>query len=77
MRVWRKALALLAAVCLLPLHAGAAGAPAVSAGSAILVDGGGGRVLQPGVELLEPASDFPKQAPLLIITDCECDRLNL
>ncbi|MCI8790604.1 MAG: hypothetical protein HFH92_16210, partial [Lachnospiraceae bacterium] len=21
--------------------------------------------------------DFPKEAPLLIITDCECDRLNL
>lgn len=45
MRVWRKALALLAAVCLLPLHAGAAGAPAVSAASAILVDGESGRVL--------------------------------
>ena len=37
----------------------------------------GGTVLQPGVELLEHASDFPKEAPLLIITDCECDRLNL
>ena len=34
-------------------------------------------VLQPGVELLERASDVPKDAPLLIITDCECDRLNL
>mgnify|MGYP005808602805 FL=1 len=45
MRVWRKALALLAAVCLLPLHAGAAGAPAVSAAPAILVDGESGRVL--------------------------------
>ena len=37
----------------------------------------GGTVLQPGVELLEHSSDFPKEAPLLIITDCECDRLNL
>ena len=30
-----------------------------------------------GVELLEHTQDFPKEAPLLIITDCECDRLNL
>ena len=27
--------------------------------------------------LLEQAKDFPREAPLLIITDCECDRLNL
>ena len=43
----------------------------------VKVRGRGGTVLQPGVELLEHASDFPKEAPLLIITDCECDRLNL
>lgn len=43
----------------------------------VRVRGRGGTVLQPGVELLEQASDFPKEAPLLIITDCECDRLNL
>ncbi|MCI8694683.1 MAG: peptidase [Lachnospiraceae bacterium] len=43
----------------------------------VRVRGRGGTVLQPGVELLEQAEDFPKEAPLLIITDCECDRLNL
>ena len=43
----------------------------------VKVRGRGGTVLQPGIELLEHADDFPKEAPLLIITDCECDRLNL
>ena len=43
----------------------------------VKVRGRGGTVLQPGVELLEQAKDFPKNAPLLVITDCECDRLNL
>ena len=43
----------------------------------VRVRGRGGTVLQPGVEMLEQAKDFPKEAPLLIITDCECDRLNL
>lgn len=43
----------------------------------VRVRGRGGTVLQPGVELLEQAQDFPKDAPVLVITDCECDRLNL
>ncbi len=43
----------------------------------VKVRGRGGTVLQPGIELLEHAPDFPKQAPLLIITDGECDRLNV
>lgn len=43
----------------------------------VRVRGRGGTVLQPGVELLEHAPDFPKEAPVLVITDCECDRLNL
>ena len=43
----------------------------------VRVRGRGGTVLQPGVELLEQARDFPKDAPLLVITDCGCDRLNL
>ena len=30
---------------------------------------GGGTVLQPGVDLLEAAEDFPKDGPILIITD--------
>lgn len=40
------------------------------------VKGRGGTVLQPGLDLLEAASlkgDFPKQGPVLIITDGECE----
>ncbi|MCR5128716.1 MAG: hypothetical protein K6B69_11520 [Lachnospiraceae bacterium] len=33
------------------------------------VKGRGGTILQPGVDLLEHAKDFPKDAPILIITD--------
>lgn len=33
------------------------------------VKGRGGTVLQPGIDLLESAKDFPKDGPLLIITD--------
>lgn len=43
----------------------------------VRVMGRGGTVLQPGVELLEHALDFPKEAPLLIITDTQCDKLTL
>lgn len=35
----------------------------------VLVKGRGGTILQPGVTLLESASDFPKNGPILIITD--------
>ena len=35
----------------------------------VRVRGGGGTALQPAVRLLENAKDFPKDAPLLIITD--------
>ena len=42
----------------------------------VKVRGRGGTVLQPGVELLEHTQNFPKEAPLLVITDCECDRLH-
>lgn len=31
--------------------------------------GRGGTILQPGVDLLQEAKDFPKDAPILIITD--------
>lgn len=37
------------------------------------VKGRGGTVLQPAVELLEKAKDFPKEAPVLIITDGEIE----
>ena len=43
----------------------------------VKVRGRGGTVLQPGIELLEQAPDFPKGAPVLIITDGDCDRLIL
>jgi predicted metal-dependent peptidase len=41
------------------------------------VKGRGGTVLQPGIVLLEHAEDFPKNGPLLIITDGFCDRLQI
>ncbi|MGW4890972.1 vWA domain-containing protein [Kitasatospora sp. NPDC004240] len=39
--------------------------------------GRGGTVLQPGLDLLDRAEDFPRGAPLLIITDGECDVLRV
>ncbi len=35
--------------------------------------GRGGTELQPGVNLLERADDFPRDGPILIITDGWCD----
>jgi predicted metal-dependent peptidase len=43
----------------------------------VRVRGRGGTVLQPGIDLLEKAEDFPKVGPVLIITDGECDRLRV
>ncbi len=43
----------------------------------VKVKGRGGTVLQPGIDLLEEAEDFPKKGPLLIITDGQCDRLRI
>jgi predicted metal-dependent peptidase len=43
----------------------------------VRVRGRGGTILQPGVDLLEKADDFPKDGPLLIITDGWCDRLRV
>ena len=34
----------------------------------VKVKGRGGTILQPGIDLLEKAEDFPKSGPLLIIT---------
>jgi predicted metal-dependent peptidase len=39
----------------------------------VRVHGRGGTVLQPGVDLLERADDFPADGPILIITDGYCD----
>ncbi|MCM3703298.1 DUF2201 family putative metallopeptidase [Paenibacillus macerans] len=43
----------------------------------VSVKGRGGTVLQPGIDLLEHAEDFPKSGPLLIITDGFCDRVRV
>ena len=41
------------------------------------VKGRGGTILQPGIDLLEAATDFPKNGPLLIITDGFCEHLQI
>ena len=46
-------------------------------GGRVQVKGRGGTVLQPGVDLLEKAEDFPKDGPLMVITDGFCDKLNI
>jgi predicted metal-dependent peptidase len=43
----------------------------------VRIKGRGGTVLQPGLDLLEEARDFPKTGPLLIITDGMCDVLRV
>ncbi|HEX8336129.1 MAG TPA: hypothetical protein VF621_05325, partial [Pyrinomonadaceae bacterium] len=43
----------------------------------VKVRGRGGTILQPGIDLLEKAEDFPERGPLLIITDGFCDRLHV
>jgi predicted metal-dependent peptidase len=39
----------------------------------VTIRGRGGTVLQPGIDLLERAEDFPKDGPILVITDGFCD----
>lgn len=43
----------------------------------VRVRGRGGTMLQPGIDLLEHARDFPADGPLLIITDGACDVLRV
>ena len=43
----------------------------------VQVKGRGGTVLQPAIDLLEQADDFPAKGPILIITDGGCDRLSV
>src|SRR5574341_534175 len=45
--------------------------------SRVRVRGRGGTVLQPGIDLLQRAPDFPAAGPLLVITDGVCDRLQI
>ncbi|WP_239089404.1 vWA domain-containing protein [Sphaerimonospora thailandensis] len=47
--------------------------PVADIAQKVRVRGRGGTVLQPGVDLLERADDFPPDGPILIITDGECD----
>lgn len=41
------------------------------------VKGRGGTILMPAIARLETTGDFPKDAPILVITDGECDYLSL
>ncbi len=43
----------------------------------VRVKGRGGTILQPAIDLLERAEDFPPAGPLLVITDGQCDRLRI
>lgn len=43
---------------------------------AAYVRGRGGTQLQPGVDLFVHAEDFPKDAPILVITDGQCEHLH-
>lgn len=43
----------------------------------VQVKGRGGTILQPAIDLIQQAEDFPKKGPLLIITDGYCDKLIL
>ena len=43
----------------------------------VRVKGRGGTVLQPGVDLVEKAPDFPAGGPILVITDGQCDRVQI
>ncbi|MPY37055.1 hypothetical protein FNH09_39315 [Streptomyces adustus] len=43
----------------------------------VRVHGRGGTVLQPGIDLLQRAEDFPPGAPVLVITDGWCDVLRV
>jgi predicted metal-dependent peptidase len=46
-------------------------------GGRVKVRGRGGTVLQPGIDLLERAMNFPKSGPILIVTDGFCDRFQV
>ncbi len=43
----------------------------------VKIKGRGGTLLQPGIDLLEKVEDFPKEGPILIITDGGCDKLSI
>ncbi len=43
----------------------------------VQVKGRGGTLLQPAIDILQSAEDFPKNGPILIITDGYCDKLSI
>ncbi|MGQ4330839.1 vWA domain-containing protein [Streptomyces hayashii] len=51
--------------------------PVADIAGRVRVHGRGGTVLQPGIDLLHRADDFPPGAPLLVITDGWCDVLRI
>ncbi|MFI6012439.1 hypothetical protein ACIBAG_27085 [Streptomyces sp. NPDC051243] len=51
--------------------------PVTDIAGRVRVHGRGGTVLQPGIDLLQRADDFPPGAPVLIITDGWCDVLRV
>ncbi|MEV4557126.1 hypothetical protein AB0K51_09020 [Kitasatospora sp. NPDC049285] len=51
--------------------------PVTELASRTRIHGRGGTVLQPGIDLLTRAPDFPPTAPVLIITDTDCDHLRV
>jgi hypothetical protein len=51
--------------------------PVTEIAGRVRVHGRGGTVLQPGIDLLHRADDFPPGAPVLVITDGHCDVLRV
>ncbi|WP_189933156.1 vWA domain-containing protein [Streptomyces aurantiogriseus] len=51
--------------------------PVTEIAGRVRVHGRGGTVLQPGIDLLHRADDFPPGAPVLVITDGWCDVLRV
>jgi predicted metal-dependent peptidase len=43
----------------------------------VRITGRGGTILQPGIDLIERARDFPADGPILVITDGVCDTLRV
>ena len=43
----------------------------------VQIRGRGGTVLQPGIDLLQDAPDFPRDGPILVITDAWIDRVRI
>jgi predicted metal-dependent peptidase len=41
----------------------------------VKVKGRGGTILQPAIDMIEKTEDIPAKGPILIITDCQCDKL--